>query len=181
MRFNASSIINKLTASTKAVDASIAKLESKVDLVTKWFEAGELAAKVRETAMWNLASHIEQAFTKHDYEFSRDDAAAWTFTNMVKVYFSEFSTTPEAKAFNKLDDAKKRQFAKGWSEVVAVTKATGVKASDRRKKRKQASVEAPSYRQVLAQAKALTNDEKQSLVLALGKELGISAKQLKVA
>lgn len=182
MRFNASSILNKLTAATKAVDTSLEKLQdSKVDLVTKWFEAGTLAAKVRETVMWNLCQHIEAAFTKHGYDFDRDDAAAWTYPNMVKVYFNDFSTTPEARAFAKKDKLEQARFAKGWSEVVAVTKATGKGASQRRKERKVKSTEAPTYRQVLAQAKALTNDEKQSLLLALGRELGISAKSLRAA
>ncbi len=173
-RFNASSILNKLTASTKAVDASLDKLQdSSINLVTKWFEVGNLASKMRETLMWNLFQQIESVMDLSAVE-------VYSFPNVVKPYFEQFNS-PEAKAFAKLDKAEQMRFAKGWSEVVSVTKATGKKASERRKERKDKATEAPTYRQVLGMAKSLTTDEKQSLLLALGRELGISAKSLRVA
>lgn len=184
MRFNASNILNKLHTAEKAVDASMSKLTDKAtNLVTKWFEVGNLSKALREQILHNLAQIIVANYEKAGFEWEQEDPEGRVFTKFVVPFFENFPQAAESKAWKKLDDAQKRSFAKSWSEVIVVPMRTGKTATQKRTANRQQAKSKPlTLDQVSSAIESFSAKEKLALLKALNKSLGLSipADMLKV-
>jgi hypothetical protein len=188
MRFNLSNITNKLNASVKTVESIQATLESKLDLLTKWDAAQGLTKAVREVFMHNLSQLIVTAYTENNFDFEANDPEGRTFSAFVVPFFENFPNQPESKVWKKWDDAKKRSFAKSWSEVIVVPARTGQTATQKRtanrKKQKESAKTRPAtFEQVLASVPAFTAKENLALLKVINKQLGLglTAQDMKIA